>query len=47
MTDNSDLLVEVRGGGIIITLPGTNFMVTYLQIEWAAARCKVRLDRRR
>ncbi len=33
MTDNSDLHVEVRGGEIIITLPGTNFMVTYYKSD--------------
>jgi hypothetical protein len=29
MTDNHDLHVEVQGDYIIITLPGTKFMVTY------------------
>ena len=31
MTDNQSLHVEVQGGDIIVTLPGTNFMVTYLR----------------
>jgi hypothetical protein len=31
MTADVDLHVEVRGGEIIVTLPGTNFMVTYFK----------------
>jgi hypothetical protein len=26
-----DLYVEVQGGDIVVTLPGTNFMVTYFK----------------
>jgi hypothetical protein len=33
MTDNSDLHVEVQADSIIITLPGTNFMVTYYKSD--------------
>ena len=33
MTDNSDLHVEVHSGEIIITLPGTKFMVTYYKSD--------------
>jgi hypothetical protein len=32
MTDNHDLHVEVQGDYIIITLPGTKFMVTYYKV---------------
>ena len=32
MTDNHDLHVEVRGDYIIITLPGTKFMVSYYKV---------------
>jgi hypothetical protein len=31
MVEIEDLNVEVRDGDIIITLPGTNFMVTYFK----------------
>jgi hypothetical protein len=31
MTADADLRVEVQGGDIIVTLPGTNFMVTYFK----------------
>jgi hypothetical protein len=31
MTDDHGLHVEVRGGDIIVTLPGTSFMVTYFK----------------
>jgi hypothetical protein len=33
MTDNHDLHVEVQGDYIIITLPGTKFMVTYYKLD--------------
>jgi hypothetical protein len=33
MTDNLDLHVEVQGDYIIITLPGTKFMVTYYKLD--------------
>jgi hypothetical protein len=33
MTDNHDLRVEVQGDYIIITLPGTKFMVTYCKLD--------------
>jgi hypothetical protein len=33
MTDNHDLHVEVQGDYIIITLPGTKFMVTYYKVD--------------
>jgi hypothetical protein len=29
MTDNPDLHVEVQGDNIIVTLPGTSYVVTY------------------
>jgi hypothetical protein len=31
MMDDPGLHVEVRGGDIIVTLPGTGFMVTYFK----------------
>ena len=31
MTDDHGLHVEVQGGDIIVTLPGTSFMVTYFK----------------
>jgi hypothetical protein len=33
MTDNHDLHVEGQGDYIIITLPGTKFMVTYYKLD--------------
>jgi hypothetical protein len=33
MTDNHDLHVEVQGDNIIVTLPGTKFMVTYYKSD--------------
>jgi hypothetical protein len=33
MTDNHDLHVEVQGDYIIITPPGTEFMVTYYKLD--------------
>jgi hypothetical protein len=32
MIDNQDIHVEVQGDYIIITLPGTKFMVTYYKV---------------
>jgi hypothetical protein len=29
MTDNPDLHVDVQGDNIIVTLPGTSYVVTY------------------
>ena len=40
MTDNPDLRVEAKGDCIIITLPGTKFMVTYYKLDNPELRAK-------
>jgi hypothetical protein len=44
MTDNLDLHVEVQGDYIIITLPGTKFMVTYYKLDKNPPELRAKTD---